>query len=747
LAQWYAHREDRARALDRLIVVRESLAALGVAPTHDLVRCSEILHLDTLLHLGHVEEAGAAVEHALRLEPTSERLMLQANVTLARRDAGGKAGTADAERLAGINTIFHRTGLTVLSCADPSRPLGLNNLLAAAPSASGGLPRLSVLMPAYNAEATIATAIGSILRQSVPDLELIVVDDASKDGTWGTVQRLAGRDPRVKTIRQDVNRGAYVARNTALSHATGDFVTVHDADDWSHPQKLELQLRQMLAGQTVTVTDAVRVTSELEFRADAQGRQLIVNTSSAMFSRAALLASGGWDDVRMAADTELLERMLGRLDLNRYRVSPGAPLTFVLTHPRSLTSNPSTGTTSRHLGARREYSEAYRCWHKRERAKPAPNLVVGGARPFPVPNLLLSDRQERLSYDILYVADGTFPGGSTQNLLSMWHAGAVLGLRQAFFHWPRPNRVRQPIKVPLRQAIHDRLVEVIVSGEAVDCDLVVVPRSAALRDVPSRLPRFTSRSCILVADLSPATNVAPQRDEIDGVLGAARRLFGCEPVVAPGSSKARSHLACGSWTLTDQNWLPFIPLNQFAPPEMHHRPRGPRPVAGRHGRDEPENWPGEAEALAAAYCALQDVDVRILGGAEHAKLLLGWLPTNWTVLDYDALDATSFLHGLDVYLYYPAESQTDGPGRGVLEAMAAGVPVITRPYFTSTLHEAAVYAEPAEVLAAIMALCNDRARYFAQVKAGRALVEREYNSAIFADCVASYVKVLDQRGR
>jgi hypothetical protein len=691
------------------------------------------------LHLGHVEEAGAAVEHALRLEPTSERLMLQANVALARRDAGGKAGTADAERLAGINTIFHRTGLTVLSCADPSRPLGLNNLLAAAPSASGGLPRLSVLMPAYNAEDTIATAIGSILRQSVPDLELIVVDDASKDGTWGTVQRLAGRDPRVKTIRQDVNRGAYVARNTALSHATGDFVTVHDADDWSHPQKLELQLRQMLAGQTVTVTDAVRVTSELEFRADAQGRQLIVNTSSAMFSRGALLASGGWDDVRMAADTELLERMLGPLDLDPCRVAPGVPLTFVLTHPRSLTSDPSTGTISRHFGARREYTESYRCWHERERAKPAPNLVVGGVRPFPVPNVLLSNRRERLSYDILYAADGTFPGGSTQNLLSMWHAGAALGLRQAFFHWPRLNRVRQPIKAPLRTAIHDRVVDVIVSGEALDCDLLVVPRSAALCDVPSRLPRFAARLCILVADPSAEGNAAARRDEIDATLDVARRLFGCEPIVAPASSAARRRLAHAPCRFTEEDWTPVIDLDRFVRPERQKGLLGARPVAGRHGRDAAENWPGTAEVLAAAFCADREVDVRILGGAEHPKSLLGHLPQNWTVLDYDAVDAAAFLHELDVYLHFPGDGRAADVGRGVLEAMAAGVPVITWPGVPPILGEAATYAAPHDVPETVRSLWRDVERRNRQVDQGRLLVETRCKPELFQQRVKQYL--------
>ena len=103
-------------------------------------------------------------------------------------------------------------------------------------------------MPAYNAENTIATAAKSILDQTWSNLELIVVDDGSSDGTWSIIEFVARRDPRVVPLRHPRNRGAYAARNTALSHATGDFVTAHDADDWSHPEKVALQAIALMEG-------------------------------------------------------------------------------------------------------------------------------------------------------------------------------------------------------------------------------------------------------------------------------------------------------------------------------------------------------------------------------------------------------------------------------------------------------------------------------------------------------------------
>jgi glycosyltransferase involved in cell wall biosynthesis len=90
-------------------------------------------------------------------------------------------------------------------------------------------------MPAYDAQGTIAIAIESVLNQTWSNLELIVVDDGSGDHTWEVLQSFAARDPRVLVLRHEQNRGAYAARNTALRHATGDLVTVNDADDGCIP--------------------------------------------------------------------------------------------------------------------------------------------------------------------------------------------------------------------------------------------------------------------------------------------------------------------------------------------------------------------------------------------------------------------------------------------------------------------------------------------------------------------------------
>jgi glycosyltransferase involved in cell wall biosynthesis len=104
-------------------------------------------------------------------------------------------------------------------------------------------PRVSVILPVYNGEATILRAVRSVLNQTYPHLELLVVDDGSTDTT---LEKLAvfqnhGQDARLRVIRQ-ANQGVAMARNTAFAHATGDYIAFIDADDLWLPQKLATEL-------------------------------------------------------------------------------------------------------------------------------------------------------------------------------------------------------------------------------------------------------------------------------------------------------------------------------------------------------------------------------------------------------------------------------------------------------------------------------------------------------------------------
>ena len=102
------------------------------------------------------------------------------------------------------------------------------------------MPSISVVIPAYNRADTIGLAVGSVLRQTVGDIEVIVVDDASSDGTVAALEAIG--DERLRVIRHARNAGGAAARNTGLRAATGDWVAFQDSDDEWLPLKLERQL-------------------------------------------------------------------------------------------------------------------------------------------------------------------------------------------------------------------------------------------------------------------------------------------------------------------------------------------------------------------------------------------------------------------------------------------------------------------------------------------------------------------------
>jgi glycosyltransferase involved in cell wall biosynthesis len=99
--------------------------------------------------------------------------------------------------------------------------------------------KVSILIPAFNAERFVGAALQSALDQTWPHTEIILVDDGSKDQTFASAQRY--QSPKVKILRQE-NRGAAAARNAALRQAQGDFLQYLDADDLLSPNKIREQI-------------------------------------------------------------------------------------------------------------------------------------------------------------------------------------------------------------------------------------------------------------------------------------------------------------------------------------------------------------------------------------------------------------------------------------------------------------------------------------------------------------------------
>ena len=102
------------------------------------------------------------------------------------------------------------------------------------------MKKVSVVVPAYNSHDTLARCLGSLVNQTLQDIEIVVVNDASKDDTWEIMQRCEAQFPdKVKIINSEVNSGCGGARSIGLDAATGEYIGLADADDYVAPTMYE----------------------------------------------------------------------------------------------------------------------------------------------------------------------------------------------------------------------------------------------------------------------------------------------------------------------------------------------------------------------------------------------------------------------------------------------------------------------------------------------------------------------------
>ncbi len=106
------------------------------------------------------------------------------------------------------------------------------------------MEKVSVIIPAYNVERFIGECVRSVMAQTYKNIEIVIVDDGSSDGTAGICEELAREDGRIKLIRNG-RGGVSVTRNTALDNATGDYIVSVDSDDTIEPDMIETLYKKL----------------------------------------------------------------------------------------------------------------------------------------------------------------------------------------------------------------------------------------------------------------------------------------------------------------------------------------------------------------------------------------------------------------------------------------------------------------------------------------------------------------------
>lgn len=502
LASWHAAEGSFSVAYENIT------HAHAVSPARRKPTIAEtLLESYCLVRLERSEEARNLISPLLEELPNHYDLCLAMANTYAVSFAQDNA-EIDSIRLSWINRVYENAGILPVSKADRARALTVDNLSVrhAHSSPESHLVKVSIIVPTYNAANTLAVTLKSILAQTWTNLEIIVVDDCSIDDTFDIIEEYARRDPRIIPLRLDRNQGSYAARNRGLAAATGDFITIHDSNDWSHAQKIELQALNLLKNDHVMAnySNWARVQRDMLFVGKFRQKDRITdwNPSSFFFRKKMIERVGGWDRVRISADAEFVRRSKRAWpDWEFSTAINAAPLAFGYDTEASLTKHSDTHGRTIYHGVRREYHEAAAHWLAAASAKELYFDDRATERPFPAPGPILPDRRPSTDCDLLFIDDFNFDDGARTATMKDIYAALEQRRSVAIVQWRLYNQdVTQPLTTELRDLARNERLSIVAPGARVNAGSVVVTRPAVLQHAMDLFPRVEFGTLFVVTD-------------------------------------------------------------------------------------------------------------------------------------------------------------------------------------------------------------------------------------------------------
>ena len=425
--------------------------------------------------------------------------------------------------------------------ADPAELAALRAGVAARASAAAGremseddLPLVSVVVTAYRPGPWLVTAIRALLDQTWPRLEVLVVDDCSGPEHEAEIARIAALHPDARVITRTVNGGAYRARNLGIAEAKGDYIAFLDADDWSHPERIERQVLPLLADPDLPATHGTTIRPSDDLTLVWLGYPSVrLNASGLVIPRSTVERVGTFDDVRKSADSEYDTRIPAVTGREPLLVEPPLQLTRL----RAGSLSRSDFGVGWGVGARLAYRSAYKAWHRDlTRRRHAGESIEGGVpgsedprtsldwatrdgesapdreravgRPFAAPQVWLSTRPHA-PFDVLVVDDAADTMADPRELAEVLDRLGDADLRVGLLHRENPARLRLYRK-PLLPAVRTLLdqeehIVQVHPEEQVEATVTWVRRPESL-SVGRPAPRLTTDAVVVSEPTSRRTH-------------------------------------------------------------------------------------------------------------------------------------------------------------------------------------------------------------------------------------------------
>ncbi|MGP9787855.1 glycosyltransferase [Glutamicibacter sp. 287] len=624
-----------------------------------------------------------------------------------------------------LNGLFAKEGLAKVYLEDSDSLAPIDRLRSKTEKITVG-PLVSVLVPSFRGGELLKTALISLLEQTWDDIEILVVDDCSGADYEQYLVEAEAMSPKIKVLRQPENLGAYCARNAALAVAQGEFITVHDDDDWSHPDKIALQVKHLLANPDVpgNMSLHARSTDELKFlRINNNPQFAQPNFSSLMVRRALFTEVGPWDTVNRGADAEFRDRVVKRYGMPIPSVGQMA-LSFTRTREGSLTA----GEMSRGFidPSRLLYLASYTKWHSGFAENPE-RIHRGRDREYQIPSTMESGMRgaDLGTFDVVYVTDFRFPGGTTTLTLAEMKAVAQSGKRVGFIHLESPlNKASTPISEILFELQRSGQVEQVSLGDVAHVRVMIVRHPTVVTYLERADSKVSVDRALLIVNNPPVNKGGSGMVfDLEVCIENMDRLFKTETFVIGESDLTRKLSAplVPQSRLLNITWPGVIASGSVPSPDFVKKP-----VLGRHSRDHGLKWPSTLETFRSAYVS-ENYETQILGGADELRKKLGESATDGiTVHEFGAMEVDDFLSSVDFWAYFHDDKLTESFGMSTAEAMAAGKIVILPRYMESTFGDGAIYAEANEIESLIQRYWADRSLYEEQSEKARNYIATRY---------------------
>lgn len=605
-------------------------------------------------------------------------------------------------------------------------------------------PLVSIILTTFNPQpAELQTSVQSIVNQTCRNIELLVVDDHSTEVPPKLFDDIQALDHRVRVIRLPQNGGTYLARNAGIREAKGMYVTGQDTDDWSHPQRIEKQLRAFhgrhdLAGVVATAnrTDERLVRTAVGFLPQ---RRCEV---SLMFRREDAVQMGGYLPMRKGADSEFRERLILHTGGNVEELSDPLYMTR-LSHGSLSRADFRHGWTAPH---RLAFSSAYRAWHTQRGSHLKP-LTTNGlqASPFTAPLRISGQEATKDALDVCFVADWRANGELERAAIDEIEVMISSGMRVGILHLDSPFSVAISPRAlnPIVQSwINSGTVTQVMPDDEFSVRLMIVRDPAVFDYARSTEMAIRVKRLLLIATDRPHDRTDAWRTyDPSRVRAAARRLLGVEGawVLAEGIDAGEFHRRFNVDCL-ESDYPLVISERYFA--RRRRRVLESSLTIGRGNGQFASDWP-ESDELEAAYLPNHTVDVRILGDSTGGQALLGLrrIPPTWTSFRNTEHDPTYFWRSVHVAFHFDRRSHSASHDRAIIESLAAGIPVLCSPRYKRIYGEVVLAVEARDATSVCQELLSDQARVDDIAEQGVTYVRDRYSPDRLAMFIAEQAEV------